>query len=185
MKIFELAKELGVDNKELVAKAKELGMKVSSHLSAITDEEIKKLKSEMSNKPKKEKEEKSNIKTTGNVIIRRQVIVNEEKKPAKPVRNPKEDIGFTSQRNTNYNIVYREKPTKPMSVSELFGLAPKKPAKKAEPKVNKEEVKETKVVKTEATETKKVETAKTEKVDSTTNTKPMANHGINKDAKKN
>ena len=44
MKIFELAKELGVDNKELVAKAKELGMKVSSHLSAITDEEIKKLK---------------------------------------------------------------------------------------------------------------------------------------------
>ncbi len=185
MKIFELAKELGVDNKELVAKAKELGMKVSSHLSAITDEEIKKLKSEMSNKPKKEKEEKSNIKTTGNVIIRRQVIVNEEKKPAKPVRNPKEDIGFTSQRNTNYNIVYREKPTKPMSVSELFGLAPKKPEKKAAPKVEKkEEVKETKVVKTEATETKKVETVKTEKVVSTTNTKPMANHGFNKDAKK-
>ena len=75
---------------------------------------------------------KEDIKTTGQVIIRREVIVNDDdkKNDEKELKNNKSDIGFTQRRNKNYNIVYREKPTKPMTVSELFGIKPKKDAKK-------------------------------------------------------
>ena len=124
IKIFELAKELDVNNKDLVAMAQDLGLDVKSHLSAIDEEDAKKIKasmkksgkkeaskSESSSKSKEEKEEKATKKTTGNVIIRREVIVEEEQKPVKKTTTVnRSDIGFTKQRtNQNYNIVYREK----------------------------------------------------------------------------
>ena len=106
------------------------------------------------------------------VIIRRAVIINEdeEEKRREEERKRKEqkrknDVGFIEKnRNKDYNIVYREKPTKPMTVSELFGIGkkeePKKPAK-ADVEVQKKEekvvVEENKVEKVENTE--KVEKA--------------------------
>ena len=37
------------------------------------------------------------------------------------------DVGFVKRRNNNdYNIVYRNKPNKPLTVNELFGLGKKK-----------------------------------------------------------
>ena len=78
---------------------------------------------------KKDNSKKTNneVKTTGQVIIRREVIVDDESKNVPKTKPSKSEIGATAHRtNNNFNIVYREKPTKPMTVSELFGLKPKK-----------------------------------------------------------
>ena len=144
IKIYEIAKELNVDNKSIIDAANKIGLAVKSHLSAIEEDEAKKIRDTFTPKAavKEEKKVKSNNNdiARGPVIIRREVIVNEEK--ATPVKEkPKNNIGFNSARNrsNDYNIVYREKQAKPMSVNELFGIKPKK----EEPKkvVTKEETK--------------------------------------------
>lgn len=144
IKIYEIAKELNVDNKSIIDVANKIGLAVKSHLSAIEEDEAKKIRDTFTPKAavKEEKKAKSNNNeiARGPVIIRREVIVNEEK--ATPVKEkPKNNIGFNNARNisNDYNIVYREKQAKPMSVNELFGIKPKK----EEPKkvVTKEETK--------------------------------------------
>ncbi|MBO5397710.1 MAG: translation initiation factor IF-2 [Clostridia bacterium] len=104
------------------------------------------------------------------VIIRRAVIINEdeEEKRREEERKRKEqkrknDVGFIEKnRNKDYNIVYREKPTKPMTVSELFGIGKKEEPKKTAKADIEVPKKEEKVV----VEDKKVEkTEKVEKVD--------------------
>ena len=131
IKIYEIAKELNVDNKSIIDAANKIGLAVKSHLSAIEEDEAKKIRDTFTPKAsvKEEKKVKSNNNeiARGPVIIRREVIVNEEK--ATPVKEkPKNNIGFNSARNrsNDYNIVYREKQAKPMSVNELFGIKPKK-----------------------------------------------------------
>ena len=144
IKIYEIATELNVDNKSIIDAANKIGLAVKSHLSAIEEDEAKKIRDTFTPKAavKEEKKVKSNNNeiARGPVIIRREVIVNEEK--ATPVKEkPKNNIGFNNARNrsNDYNIVYREKQAKPMSVNELFGIKPKK----EEPKkvVTKEETK--------------------------------------------
>jgi len=44
MRVHELAKELQLENKELIAKLKEMGIEVKSHASTLTDEQVKKAK---------------------------------------------------------------------------------------------------------------------------------------------
>ncbi len=145
VKIYEVAKDLNMDSKELVEEAKKLGIEAKSHLSSIEEADAKKLKDSLKNKAnnkKENKKEKEEIKTTGQVIIRREVIVEEEKKQVQSKEEQKSGIGFNTQRrNKDFNIVYREKPSKPMTVNELFGLKPKieKEVKKEEQKVVKEE----------------------------------------------
>jgi translation initiation factor IF-2 len=96
-------------------------------------------------------------------IIRRSVTVNDddqkrlddEKRLKEQSR--KKDVGFIeNNRNKDFNIVYRNKPTKPLTVDELFGIK-----KKEEPK---KEVKVEKVEKVEKTE-------KVEKVEKVTEVK--------------
>ena len=139
IKVHELAKKIGINSKEVVEKANELGINVKSHLSTLEDSEAKKLE-ESFGKVKKEATEK----TSGPVIIRRQVIMNEEEKINKPKQEQvqKKDVGFVERdRKKDYNIVYRNKPTKPMSVSELFGISKKEePKEEPKPEIKKEEV---------------------------------------------
>ncbi len=133
-------------------------------------------------------------KNEGPVIIRRAVIINndeeekreEEKRKKEQAR--KKDVGFIeNKRNKDYNIVYRDKPTKPLTVSELLGIGKKKEEPKATPAPEpvKEEVKEIKkqeekVVEEKTTsvdgaqnitETKTVEKPKFEKKTETPNNK--------------
>ena len=124
-KVYELARELNIDNKKLIEIAQKLGIDVKSHLSGIDEAGVEKIKDSM----KKDNAKKANneVKTTGQVIIRREVIVDDESKNVPKTKPSKSEIGATAHRtNNNFNIVYREKPTKPMTVSELFGLKPKK-----------------------------------------------------------
>ena len=148
IKIHEIAKKLDLTSKEVLEIANKLNIEAKSHLSGIEEEEAKKIEEEIlkqSSKQKKTVENKSSKKENKKetpVIIRREVIISEdESEKAKEVVKKEEkrnsNIGFVERKaNKDYNIVYRNKPNKPMTVSELFGL------KKEEPK--KEEVKEEK-----------------------------------------
>ena len=140
IKIHELAKELKLGNKEVIEIANKLGLKVTSHLNAIEEKDANRIREKV-----KGEDKKSEVKTTGQVIIRREVIVSDEeeekeKKKQEDAKKKSSDLGFTQKRNKDYNIVYREKPTKPMTVSELFGIKPKKEEKKQEIKKQEETV---------------------------------------------
>ena len=155
VKIHEIAKKLGLASKEVVAKANEIGIKVTSHLSSVDEEQEKKIlekfnfksqkaKTEIEkNKSEKVKEEK---KTETPVIIRREVIINDsdEKKEQekKKQEQKRKEVGFVERNNSNYNIVYRNKPQKPLTVNELFGIKDNKKEDVKKEKTKKEDVKQ-------------------------------------------
>ena len=170
IKLYDLAKELNLASKELLQKVKEMGIEAKSHLSSLSDEDVEKIRNRFTkktpNNDNKKKETKNmtakNKKEEKNtpVIIRREVIIEEDNKiEVTKKQDTKQNKNPFVQRNDkkDYNIVYRNRPEKPLTVSELFGL--NKDKKKEEPK--KEIIKEIpKVHKTEPDvkkETKEVE----------------------------
>jgi len=148
IKIHEIAKKLGLTSKEVIDAANKLKIEVKSHLSGVEEEEANKVEKLLTKNEGKKKEEKKRDKEKdvkkeekAPVIIRREVIIAEEepekKKEVIKKDEKKNNVGFIERKqNKDYNIVYRNKPNKPMTVSELFGL------KKEEPKQEKEEIKE-------------------------------------------
>lgn len=151
IKIYELAKEMNMESKKLMEIALQNGMDVKSHLSSISEEESQVLKKVVKGDvPKKQekqapdnKKEKAKKSTESPVIIRREVIIDEEEirnkereKKKKEEQAKKNDVGFIQQnRNKDYNIVYRNKPTKPLTMNELFGIGKKEEKEKtSEPK---------------------------------------------------
>ena len=164
IKIHELAKKLDVNSKLVVEKAQSLGMNVKSHLSTITTEEAEKITKAMGKAEKEKNEPKKEVTSKQPVIMRRTVIIDEEeeekKEAEKKSKEKKPDIGFVEkQRKKDYNIVYRNKQSKPMSVAELFGIPSKKEAPKEE-----EPVKEVKIEeKVEVKQEEKVEIKQEEK----------------------
>ena len=181
IKVYELAKNLDKTSKEIIAIAQELGADVKTHMSSIEEEMAKKIENKVkgvkatNTKSNKEKEEVKKEKNDGPVIIRRHVIISdeevkkreEEEKRKKQEKQRNSNVGFVERnRNKDYNIVYRNKPTKPMTVSELFGLKDKKEEKKEEPVKEKVEA-----VKEEAKVEVKQKEEKTQKVENrSTNT---------------
>ena len=172
MKLYELAKELNLTSKELLNKIKELGIEAKSHLSTLEEAEIEKIKNKFLGKKQENKEEKkakkeekenrqSKNSASNPVIIKREVIIQEEEKEA-PKKETKTNPFVQRRQNADYNIVYRNRPEKPKTVSELFGLNKDKKkeekqevkpeSKQEEPK--QEEVKEEIVEKTEIPQVK-------------------------------
>ena len=160
IKIHEIAKEINLTSKEIIKRAEELKIDVKNHMSSIEEELAKKIKESFkTNKKeenktvvqeKKEKKSKQDIP----VIIRREVIVSEEElakqeeeEKKRKMEQKQKEVGFVERKNNkDFNIVYRNKPSKPMTVSELFGLkTPKQEEIKEEPKVEvvKQEVSKT------------------------------------------
>ena len=104
LKVHELAKELGVPSKEVLEKAKELKIEVASHLSNLEEEQVSMIKKAYSNNAGANKTEKKANATSADkkvekkaekkddtakkqanknkketpVIIRREVILNDE-----------------------------------------------------------------------------------------------------------
>ena len=122
IKIHEIAKKLGVNSKEVLEKALELGIEAKTHLSSIDEKDAKRIEAKFTVVKKEQKEKKESP-----VIIRREVIVsdvdhNKEMVKKDEVKKQTRDVGFIErERKTDYNIVYRNKPNKPLTVSELFG----------------------------------------------------------------
>ena len=148
IKIYDIAKELGLSSKEVLEIAQKLNIEAKSHLSSVEEDDVKKIKENANKiKPTKKEEKKVNTEKKQNdtpVIIRREVIIADENKAQKEQVKKEEkrnnSIGFVERKqNKDYNIVYRNKPTKPMTVDELFGI--KKEVKKEEPKAPKVEEK--------------------------------------------
>ena len=176
IKIHEIAKEIGLTSKEIIEKAKELGIEAKTHMSGVEEQEAEKIKNafqkiekkleakkEETKKDEKKKEEK---KPSAPVIIRREVIITDEEEKQKE-KEPKQkeqknkQVGFVERnKNADYNIVYRNKPTKPMTVSELFGIGKKEePKKEVKQEIKQEEKKEDVVKKQEnMVETKQKQT---------------------------
>ena len=165
IKIHEIAKKLGVNSKDVLEKAQELGLDVKTHMSSVDESEAKKIEAKFSNNnTKKEVREKRD----NPVIIRREVIMTDsdatKKEEIKKEQTKRDrDVGFIErQRKTDYNIVYRNKPTKPLTVSELFGKKEEPKKEPAKPVVEKPEVAEKEEKKVEVTPLEKKEEKKTE-----------------------
>ena len=165
IKIHEIAKKLGVNSKDVLEKAQELGLDVKTHMSSVDESEAKKIEAKFSNNnTKKEVREKRD----NPVIIRREVIMTDsdatKKEEIKKEQTKRDrDVGFIErQRKTDYNIVYRNKPTKPLTVSELFGKKEEPKKEPAKPVVEKPEVSEKEENKEEVTPLEKNEEKKTE-----------------------
>ncbi len=186
IKIHEIAKKIGINSKEVLEKAIELGMEVKTHMSSVTEEEAKKIEAKFSGAKKEVKEKKETP-----VIIRREVIVTDENKKVEPKleENKKQrDVGFIErERKKDYNIVYRNKPNRPLTVSELFGT--KTPSKKVEPEVKQEQKVEQPKVNEEVetkkeieknTKTQQTEAEQPKKINNTTTqTRPYNNQNSN------
>ena len=151
IKIYEIAKKLGLTSKEVLEMAKKLNIEVKSHMSGVEEDDAKKIENSLS---QKEVQKQSNPRQStipkkeekAPVIIRREVIINDEenKKENKEKKENKNNNGIVERKqNKDFNIVYRNKPNKPKTVNELFGLNKPQPKKeeikKEEPK--KEEIK--------------------------------------------
>ena len=155
MKLYDLAKELNLTSKELLKEAQELGINVKSHLSSLEDDEIKKIRNNYNNNKVKQdvkqntKQEKNKSPEQQNkneknnpVIIKREVIIEQEEKEEGNKKENRHNPFVQRKQNKDYNIVYRNKPEKPLTVSELFGLnKDKKREEEKKEKVQKEEIK--------------------------------------------
>lgn len=176
IKIHELAKRLGVENKQIIEIANKNGIEVKSHLSSITEDEGKMLEKLLKGVFKKKSMDNKKEKNEEPVIIRRAVIINddeekkEEQRKKEQTKKAESSFNIEKNRKKDYNIVYRDKPTKPLTVSELFGIN-KKDTKKKEEKVKpKEEIKQEEVVVEEVKEVIKLE--------ENVNSKPKVNKEI-------
>ena len=156
IKIHEIAKKLGLTSKEVLEKAQKLNIDVKSHLSAVTDEEAKKIEDELTKSNKNNQKNKNVTKQSSQssankkdepVIIRREVIISDEEMAKKEEAEKKKrqterekQLGFVERnKSKDFNIVYRNKQTKPLTVEELFGLKKKEEPKKEKPEPKKEE----------------------------------------------
>ncbi len=161
MKVHELAKELGMQSKELVDKLIKLKYDIKSHLSTLEDEEVEKIRKQLKGdniKVSDSKTQKENVKKekkpVAPVIIRREVTrietVNEEPKTN---RQRADDLGVVQRRtDTSMNIKYRTPARK------IGPITPKKEEPVAKPQ-------EKPAVEEKKTETKVIETKVLEKIE--------------------
>ena len=160
IKLYDIAKELDIPSKELVDLVNKLNINVKSHLSSVSEEQAETIKTEAkkiyskTNNSKKEAKKSidSKEKESTPVIIRREVIVEDEdkkaKEEAKNAEEKKNDVGFVQRKNKNFNIVYRNKPSKPMTFDELFGTKKEeKPVQKVEESKKDVEMKQETIIK--------------------------------------
>ena len=180
IKIHELAKKLGVEAKKILEEAKKIGIEAKSHLSSITEDEMERIEKNLKGVSKTKSMENKKEKKESPVIIRRAVIINndeeekkeEERKKAEQTR--KKEIGFIeNKRNKDYNIVYRDRPTKPLTVSELLGIGKKKDEKQVvEKESNVEEKEEVEKIEENVSEKTAPETSVSDAKVATTTEKP-------------
>ena len=182
--VLEVAKKLNIEAKSHLSgveqdEADKIEKEISKNGATKQEEKKSDEKKETTKKDSEKQEKKKSEKTKKEskkeekapVIIRREVIISEEpetKKEEIKKQNNRNNIGFVERKqNKDYNIVYRNKPSKPMTVSELFGLKKEEP-KKEEKEEIKEDVKpETKII--EEVDKKASQEVKVEKTETSTN----------------
>lgn len=168
IKLYDIAKEFDMSSKDILAIAVKLNIDAKSHLSSVSDEDAERIRKEAKNtnktKPnnvKKDSKKLADNKGATPVIIRREVIVEDTTKksavPEKKEEKKSNNVGFVERKNKDFNIVYRNKPSKPMTFDELFG---KKKEDKKEEKVEEKKVEEQPKVQEQVKENLKIEEKK-------------------------
>ena len=168
IKLYDIAKEFDMSSKDILAIAVKLNIDAKSHLSSVSDEDAERIRKEAKNtnktkqnNVKKDSKKVADNKGTTPVIIRREVIVEDTTKksavPEKKEERKSNNVGFVERKNKDFNIVYRNKPAKPMTFDELFG---KKKEDKKEEKVEEKKVEEQPKVQEQVKENLKIEEKK-------------------------
>ena len=168
IKLYDIAKEFDMSSKDILAIAVKLNIDAKSHLSSVSDEDAERIRKEAKNtnktkqnNVKKDSKKVADNKGTTPVIIRREVIVEDTTKksavPEKKEERKSNNVGFVERKNKDFNIVYRNKPSKPMTFDELFG---KKKEDKKEEKVEEKKVEEQPKVQEQVKENLKIEEKK-------------------------
>ena len=132
IKLYDIAKEFDMSSKDILAIAVKLNIDAKSHLSSVSDEDAERIRKEAKNtnktkqnNVKKDSKKLADSKGATPVIIRREVIVEDTTKksaiPEKKEERKSNNVGFVERKNKDFNIVYRNKPSKPMTFDELFG----------------------------------------------------------------
>lgn len=159
MKVHELAKELGMQSKELVDKLIKLKYDIKSHLSTLEDDEVDRIRKQLKEDNKKDSEKnmqkqnaKKEKKPSAPVIIRREVTrIETEKEESKIVREKADDLGVVQRRaDTTMNIKYRTPARK---------IGPITPKKEETPKVETKKIVEEKKIEEKEQTVKAVEKA--------------------------
>ena len=167
LKVYEMARKVGMSNKDFLMKLQEWGIEVKSHLNVLEDSDIKKIQEKLSDgKPKggsdiKQMEKKQDKKKEEPRIIRREIIqvrddLVEEKKETRSGFDydlkPKKTANPEQFRRSEAQIEKKNAPIP--SIMDLF--KPKSAQKKEEPK--KEETKvEEKIIEEKKAEEKPAE----------------------------
>ena len=188
LKVYEMARKVGMSNKDFLMKLQEWGIEVKSHLNVLEDDDVKKIQDKLnSGKPKKEKaskpteqktqEKKNEKKKDEPRIIRREIIqVREDIVEEKTNIHPNLEYDLKPRKAANPEQFRRseaqiEKKNTPIpSIMDLF--KPKEAIKKEEPK---KEVK----APDENTVIKKAETSKNE-VENKSEVKPNSEKIVSK-----
>ena len=168
IKLYDIAKEFDMSSKDILAIAVKLNIDAKSHLSSVSDEDAERIRKEAKNtnktKPnnvKKDSKKVADNKGATPVIIRREVIVEDTTKKSAVLEKKEEkksnNVGFVERKNKDFNIVYRNKPSKPMTFDELFG---KKKEDKKEEKVEEKKVEEQPKVQEQVKENLKIKEKK-------------------------
>src|SRR5512137_191207 len=141
-RVYELAKEFGIENKEFIAKLKTLGIAVKSHSSTLEDSEVERVRREFASKGDKEVVEKR-VKST---VIRRRAVRLPEAAPEVPAEKvekvekvEKEEKVATPEKEEK--VEKPEKPLEPRAEEAPEAAAPpavEKTPVKAEPAPKKE-----------------------------------------------
>ena len=130
VRVYELAKELGLDNKEMLAKLADAGVDVASHASSLSEEDLQKLKT--LDNPPEEKIEESRIKP--GLIRRRRTVVRKSEKPA---AEPEPEVAEVPEPAAEPEPEVAEEP-KPAAEPEPEVAEEPKPAAEPEPEVAEE-----------------------------------------------
>jgi len=118
VRIYDLAKEMGITPKELTKRIKALGFEVKSHSSTLSEEEAEKVRQELRN------------------------LSGEEAKAAEEKKVPKKPVVIVRKRHQEETPPEKEEGAKPEKKLKIKLVIKKKPALKEPPKPSTEELKE-------------------------------------------
>ena len=151
VRVYELAKKMGLENKDLMTKLTEAGVEVASHTSSLSEEDLKKL--EALNTPPQEKIEEARIKP--GLIRRRKTVV---RTPAEDEPAGEDDTAATEIEEAPVAEESAPQESKPMVEAPVAAVEPEQPAAEPiqestpEPAAEKEETAEQPVAQVEEIE---------------------------------
>jgi translation initiation factor IF-2 len=71
MRVYEIAKEVGIPNKDLIAKIRALGLEVNNHMSSLDADDVARIKRSLEKEKQSVPAQQTKVTTTGTVLRRR------------------------------------------------------------------------------------------------------------------